>query len=77
MPAFADQINNATRIEETGFGYKLDTLNFTEQELADKLRRLLNDEKLRKRWTEASRRIQSENRIVKVVDRIADYVQGL
>lgn len=74
LPAFSDQVNNAQRITETGFGYKLDLLNYEEQELADKLNKILYDKELRLKWRAASKRIQSENRIVEVVDRIANYV---
>lgn len=72
-----DQFNNATRIEETGFGFKMDLYNVTEKELATKLDRLLNDQELRAKWKRASERIQKENRINSVSNRIAEYVERL
>ena len=77
LPILSDQINNAVRLEETGYGYHLDPLNFTEQELADRLSKILNNEELRLKWKTASERIRRENRMGPVVDRIVDYVYKL
>ena len=72
-----DQMNSATRIEETGYGFKLDLLNFTQEELADRLDKLLNDQALRRKWSEASKRIQKENRLLKVAEQVVRYVERL
>lgn len=77
LPVLADQINNAVRLEETNYGYQLDLLTCTEEQLADRLNKILNDEKLRTKLRIASERIQKENRIVSVVHKIADYVNKL
>ena len=74
-PVLGDQIANAKRVAETGYGYSIDLMNFGQEELAEKLEKLLNDKALRKKWTEASRRIQSENRIGQVAQRVFDYIQ--
>lgn len=71
------QINNASRIEETGFGFRMDIMNFESDELVEKLEKLLTDKALRKKWSDASRRIQKENRILSVVDRLVNYVEKL
>ena len=55
----------------------MDLMNFSQEELAEKLDKLLNDEALRKRWKEASKRIQSENKLLQVVQRIVEYVERL
>ena len=55
----------------------MDALNFTEEELTDKLSKILNNEELRMKWKKASERIQRENRMSPVVDRIVDYMHKL
>ena len=77
MQIIGDQPNNATRIEETGYGFKLDLLNFTQEELADRLDKLLNDQALRRKWNEASKRIQKENRLLKVAEQVVRFVERL
>ena len=65
------------RLEETGFGFHLDILKFTEEQLADRLDKILNDQEIKMKWKSASEKIQKENRIVSVVGRIAEYVRKL
>ena len=75
MPIIVDQINNGKRIEELNYGYQIkDILNYEEQELIDKLTKLINDEELKLKWKRASERIQQEDRISKIVQKIVDYV---
>ena len=61
-------------MEETNFGFKLHILHYEEQELFDKLTRILEDRQIRRRWKKAGERIRAENRISRVVDQIVDYV---
>ena len=72
-----DQINNGTRLEETGYGYQINNaLDYTDEELVDTLNKLMADEELKARMKKASERIQQEDRISKVVDKIIDYVEN-
>lgn len=71
------QINNASRIEETGFGFRMNIMDFTSDELAGKLEKLLTDKQLRKKWSDASLRVQKDNRILEVARRLCDYVEKL
>ena len=71
------QLNNASRIEETGFGFRMDIMNFESDELAEKLEKLLTDKALRKKWSDASERIQKQNRLLTVTRRLVDYVEKL
>lgn len=75
MPVIGDQINNGMRLEETNYGFQLDLIACTEEELADRLQKLVGDEALRKKWKAASERIQEEQRIVTVANQLADYVR--
>ena len=77
LPVFGDQINNATRIAESGYGFKMSLSNFTREEFAEKLDKLLNDQELRGKWKSASERIRRENRIDAVCEQIAKYVENL
>lgn len=47
LPLFWDQYENAQRIDELGFGIRLDTYGFADAELTDAVDRLLADTELR------------------------------
>ncbi len=49
MPLFWDQYDNAQRVHELGFGQRLDTYGFEDDELIDAVDRLLADEPLHRR----------------------------
>ena len=51
LPLFWDQYDNAQRIDELGFGVRLPTYAFTDDELHGALDRLLGDDELRARLT--------------------------
>ena len=72
-----DQICNAARLEETGYGFAMSLPDVNEKELRTKLDKLINDQELRAKWKNASQRIQSEDRIGKVVDYVANFVKNL
>lgn len=74
MPAVVDQINNAKRVEECKIGFQLSLLNYTEEELKDRLNKLLNDKDLNRRLKDASKQIRSDNKIFKIADKIVDYL---
>jgi UDP:flavonoid glycosyltransferase YjiC (YdhE family) len=73
MPLFADQYDNAQRIEEKGFGKRLDPYECTETELLESIDNLLNDEKLALKLEKASKRIQ----ISKSISKISELIEGL
>jgi len=60
LPIFWDQHDNAQRVHETGFGERLSTYSFTDEEIAGAIDRLLADEALRARLRDTSKRL-SEN----------------
>ncbi|MFF4773421.1 glycosyltransferase [Microtetraspora fusca] len=49
LPLFWDQYDNAQRVHEKGYGVRLDTYKFTDEELTGALDRLLGDTELRER----------------------------
>ncbi|HET7510862.1 MAG TPA: nucleotide disphospho-sugar-binding domain-containing protein [Solirubrobacterales bacterium] len=58
LPIFWDQHDNAQRLNETGFGVRLDTYRHTAGELTGAIERLLGDEALAARLASTSERLQ-------------------
>jgi MGT family glycosyltransferase len=59
LPIFWDQHDNAQRIDETGYGIRLDTYAHGADELQAAIARLLDDGELADRLAQASRRLQA------------------
>ncbi len=59
LPIFWDQHDNAQRIDETGFGIRLDTYAHGADELRGAIARLLDDGELADRLAQTSRRLQA------------------
>jgi UDP:flavonoid glycosyltransferase YjiC (YdhE family) len=57
LPIFWDQHDNAQRVDECGFGVRLPTYSFEEEQLHSTLKRLLDDETLRGRCAAAGERL--------------------
>ena len=53
LPLFWDQYDNAQRIHETGFGVRLDTYRFSDDELTGAVDRLLANSELGRGWPTA------------------------
>jgi UDP:flavonoid glycosyltransferase YjiC (YdhE family) len=58
LPIFWDQHDNAQRVDETGYGVRLPTYSFEDDELARALGRVLSDESLRERCAAAGERLR-------------------
>jgi MGT family glycosyltransferase len=61
LPLFWDQYDNAQRIHELGFGRRLATYAFTDEEMNDALTSLLGDAELRARLTAMGEAIRSRD----------------
>src|SRR5262245_8485931 len=61
MPFAWDGHDNATRVEETGHGFKLPRHAWSEAELGDRIRRMLGDPGIRARLEETSRLMRAEH----------------
>lgn len=59
LPLFWDQYDNAQRMDELGFGRRLRTYAFTDDEMNDALEALLNDDALHERMSRNAEAIQS------------------
>jgi UDP:flavonoid glycosyltransferase YjiC (YdhE family) len=70
LPLFWDQVDNAQRVDETGFGKRLSTYGFEPIELTGALDRLLADRALAERMAAMSARIKSTSGTVRAADLI-------
>ncbi len=70
LPLFWDQVDNAQRIQQTGFGRRLATYDFADHELTDAIDGLLGDQALGRRLSTMSARIKAEPGTVRAADLI-------
>ena len=61
LPLFWDQYDNAQRVQETGYGIRLDTYRFSDDELRGAIDRLVGDAGLRERLAATGARIRSRD----------------
>lgn len=59
LPLFWDQYDNAQRVHETGFGVRLDTYRFEDDEMHTAIERLLADEALRARVARVGEQVRT------------------
>ena len=60
LPLFWDQYDNAQRVDETGFGTRVATYAFEDDQLLDAVERMLADAGVRERLAAISRRVQAD-----------------
>jgi UDP:flavonoid glycosyltransferase YjiC (YdhE family) len=70
LPLFWDQVDNAQRVDETGFGVRLSTYQFEDAELTGAVDRLLADAPLRARMAANAAQLQAFPGRVKAADLI-------
>jgi len=70
LPLFWDQVDNAQRIDETGFGRRLATYDFRDEELTDAIDELLADRALAARLATMAERIQASSGTARAADLI-------
>ncbi len=73
LPLFWDQYDNAQRVDELGYGVRLSTYAFSDEELTGALDRLLGDGELRARLAAAGEEIRGRDGLRKA----ADLIEGL
>ena len=74
LPLFWDQVDNAQRVDERGFGVRLSTYGFRDEELTGAVDRLLGDRSLRARMEAMSARIRATSgtvRAAEFIERVA------
>jgi MGT family glycosyltransferase len=70
LPLFWDQYDNAQRVQELGFGVRLDTYALEERELHQAVDRLIADTALRSRLAKEGEEIQARDGVVRAADLI-------
>jgi len=70
LPLFWDQVDNAQRVDETGFGRRLATYDFRDEELTDAIDELLADTVLAARLAAVSRRLRADSGTIRAADLI-------
>ncbi len=73
LPLFWDQVDNAQRVDETGFGRRLATYGFRDEEMTDAIDELLADDALAARLAAMSARIKASSGTVHA----ADLIEGV
>lgn len=68
LPLFWDQYDNAQRVDECGYGVRLGTYSYTDDELVAAVDRVLTDEAMRARAAAAGERIRSLDGVVRAAD---------
>ncbi|GGO74106.1 glycosyl transferase family 1 [Nonomuraea cavernae] len=75
LPLFWDQYDNAQRVHELGYGVRLSTYGFADEELTGALDRLLGDSALRDRLAAAGEEIRRRDGLRKAADLIEEFGQ--
>ncbi|MGW0808879.1 glycosyltransferase [Nonomuraea sp. NPDC002799] len=75
LPLFWDQYDNAQRVDELGYGVRLSTYTFTDEELTGAVTRLLGDTELRARLAAAGEEIRRRDGLRKAADLIEQLGQ--
>jgi UDP:flavonoid glycosyltransferase YjiC (YdhE family) len=70
LPLFWDQVDNAQRLDETGFGIRLSTYGFEDDQLTSAVDRLLADTTLRQRMARDAERYRFNPGTVRAADLI-------
>ena len=76
LPLFWDQVDNAQRVDEIGFGKRLSTYGFDGHELTGAIDRLLSDRALADRLAAMSTRIKSSSGTVRAADLIEQVARA-
>jgi MGT family glycosyltransferase len=76
LPLFWDQYDNAQRMHELGFGRRLSTYTFTEEEINSALEALLGDSELAQRMAVMAAGIQSREGTIKGADVIESVARA-
>nr|WP_236715036.1 glycosyltransferase [Nonomuraea pusilla] len=76
LPLFWDQYDNAQRVHELGYGVRLSTYGFTDDELTGAVERLLGDTELRSRLAAVGEEIRRRDGLRKAADLIEQLGQN-
>ncbi|XP_054152672.1 uncharacterized UDP-glucosyltransferase YdhE-like [Oppia nitens] len=75
MPLFGDQFDNAQRVQEKGFGIRLDAYKCSEEELLTAIESLIEDNILAEKMQKISQQIFAENSLIKLPQILENLVK--
>lgn len=64
-------------MEETKYGYQVDPMNYTDEQLVETVRKALADEELKAKMKKAAERVRKEKRINVVAEQVMDYINKM
>lgn len=73
LPLFWDQYDNAQRVDERGYGHRLPTYSFTEEQLSGTIHKILGDLELHERVQQAGERIRAQDGVRKAARLLEEY----
>jgi len=76
LPLFWDQYDNAQRVDELGFGVRLATYGFEDDDLRSAVDRLVGDEDLRARMNAVGEAIRAEDGLGRAADLIESVARS-
>jgi len=74
MPIFIDQLDNAERVREFGFGARLNPYLCSRKELLEAVEKMINDRDLANKMTRIGERIRASNSNEKAADLIMKFI---
>ena len=74
MPLFGDQYDNAQRIQEAGYGARVEPYDFTEQQLIDAIEKFMNCQEVERKLQAVKKRIASSNRRLEAAIRVEEVI---
>uniref|UniRef100_A0AAN0LIY7 UDP-glycosyltransferase n=1 Tax=Polyphagotarsonemus latus TaxID=1204166 RepID=A0AAN0LIY7_9ACAR len=74
LPLFSDQPDNAMRLVDLDFGYKLDPFRCTQEDFNSTIIKALNNKELTNKMEKISQRIKKDNGMIKVLNEIEKYL---
>ncbi|MCF8070015.1 MAG: glycosyltransferase [Desulfobacterales bacterium] len=74
MPYVWDGHDNATRVDETGHGFHMHRSNWKDEELKNKIDRMLNNEAMKKKLSATSAHMQKQDGTVKAAKLLNEFI---
>jgi len=72
LPVFSDQLDNAQRIEDLKYGYRLDVHQCSQKQLLDTIDRILNDEEMIQRVASVGARMRSRDNLAMIMELLTE-----
>lgn len=74
MPLFGDQYDNAQRVQEKGYGIRIEPYEITDTNLTEAIEKILKDTEMQKKAKAAGERMAQSESKEKVAQRIEEVI---